>query len=158
MTVTRTTLFAMSLSAMLALPCAADEQEVWVRTASHLPQATDKSESYRAKCGEFPYEVLVSKAARSVVFASEGRATVDLSQTRLGVALLDPAFYGRVGFNCPMGAINVFLGGVWLDDTRPATGARYRLSIRDGAVREDSALESDEEPVDKFARRLGIKR
>jgi hypothetical protein len=104
-------------------------QRVKIRVASHLPQATQVSERFHATCDKIDYTLVVDRKLGSVTLLSAGAADVSLGATPLGAAMLDRQFFGQVGFNCPIGFINIFVGGVAVKNATPV-GVRYIAIVK----------------------------
>jgi len=108
----------------------AQTQRVRVITASHLPPATEKSTAYAAHCGQTAYQLIVTPADKTVILRSSDGPDVDLGGTSVGTRLLEEDVLVEVGFNCPYGALNIFLKGVKLVDLGQPSGFRDHISVK----------------------------
>jgi len=119
------------LLAALFMPSAgAQTQRVRVIFGPHLRPATDTSMTHAAHCGQTAYQLIVTPADKTVVLRRSDGPDVDLGGTSVGARLLEDDVLVHVGFNCPQGALNIFLKGVKLVDLGAPSGFRDSISVR----------------------------
>lgn len=135
--------------AALCSTAAAQAQRVRLVVGSHLPPATGVERTYAATCGFVQYQLAVSAVAKSVVLHASGRPDTDLSGTTVGARLLEQDVLVDVGFNCPDGALNIFLKGVKLVDLGAPAGFRDHVSVKSDGTLSDTAPRA--ERVDELA-------
>lgn len=115
-------------SIIITAAAATSAEPILLRFPSHLPKPTNESVTYEATCDTTAYKLLVSKKPGAVTLMAAGKPDVDLTTTPLGSAILDNAMYGRVEFNCPRDAINIFFAALAVQDGM-ASGVRYIASV-----------------------------
>ena len=129
-------LFPVLVPAFAAEPASPELQRIQVFIGSHLPQATGVETVHAATCAAVDYRLVVSPAKKTVILSAGGRADADLTSTTVGARLLEEDVLVKVGFNCPMDAINVFIKGVKLIDLGAPQGFSDHLSVSsNGTVR-----------------------
>jgi hypothetical protein len=134
----RNQLFISLLLSFAASAHAAGDR-VFVPSFSHLPRASNVKEIYEAQCGDIRYKLAAVRDSRSVILERSGLAPIDLSRTSFASVLLDRRAIVRVGFNCPMGAINLFLHGV--QSGTPLRAVDVATSVREnGVINEDEGI------------------
>lgn len=140
---------SLAQSATPASPPSEKPQRLIFSLGSHIPQPVGVSIVHTASCGSTDYRLSVAPKAQTVILSTSGRPDVDLSATALGARLLDKDVLARVGFNCPMDALNIFITGIKLVDLGAPKGFTGHLSVRsDGTVRQSA---EKAEHVDEMA-------
>lgn len=137
------------LAALFLSSASAQTRRVRVITGSHLPPATETSTRYAAHCGQTAYELILTPADKTVILRRSDGPDVDLAATSVGARLLEEDVLVHVGFNCPYGALNIFLKGVKLVDLGAPTGFRDSISVRSNGELGPSSPAAA--PVDELA-------
>jgi len=141
--------WALLPAALFLSSAGAQTQRVRVIFGPHLPAATDTSTSHAAHCGQTAYQLIVTPADKTVILRRSDGPDVDLGGTSIGARLLEEDVLVHVGFNCPQGALNIFLKGVKLVDLGAPTGFRDHISVKsDGELGTSSPAAA---PIEELA-------
>lgn len=121
---------------------------------SSLPPAKEIKTHILASCDNRSYQIDVDATFKKVILKSEIFSEVDLSETSLAKSLLDLDTFGRLSFNCPKDAINIFYSGVRLVDGGQPFGLSTAISFsNDGSFDE---LPVRKERLDELAQPKGL--